>query len=315
MMGEFDFIGRHFRPLSGEGAYDLRNDGAILRPASGHELVVSSDTMVENRHFLPGDPPETVGQKLLRCNLSDLAAMGAKPVGYTLNVTLDPQGPYGEKWFSEFARGLQKDQALYGLSLLGGDTTSTTGPLVLSMTVFGEVPVGQALRRDRAQPGDEVWVTGQLGNGALGLQVRTGKLSDPSGELVRAYQLPTPRLGLDLFGIVTTAMDISDGVIQDAGHIAEESGVKLVLDERRFPYSPAGQAAGEAWHETRLLGGDDYELLMTVPPHRISALKKICATQGIPVTSIGKVEQGTGVDVLGTDGLPLKLTRTGWQHF
>lgn len=315
-MGEFDFIARHFRPLAGKGAYDLRNDGAVIAPAPGCELALSSDTMVENLHFLPDDPPETIGKKLMRCNLSDLAAMGARPKAYMLNVTVPPGGAYDEAWFAGFTRGLAQDQQTYGLSLLGGDTTGTTGPLVLTMTIFGDVQVGQALRRDKARPGDDVWVTGSLGKAALGLQARKGKIADPTGELVAAYRVPTPRVGLPLAGIVTTAMDVSDGLLQDAGHIAEESGVKVTLEEAALPFSPSVEAAKNgAWRETCLLGGDDYELLMTAPPEKSEALQSVCAAAGVPLTRIGKVTAGEGVQMLGKSGEPLRFSRTGWQHF
>ncbi|MDF7674699.1 thiamine-phosphate kinase [Acetobacteraceae bacterium ESL0709] len=314
-MGEFDFISRHFRPLAGEGAFELRNDGAVLSLPSDYELVISSDTMVENRHFLPIDPPETVGQKLLRCNLSDIAAMGAEPVGYTLNISVPLDHRYDEKWFAAFSSGLAKDQKAYGLSLLGGDTTGIEGPLVLSVTIFGRVLKGQALRRDQALPGDGVWVTGQLGAAALGLYARLGKLEDPSGKLMQAYLLPQPCLGLPLYGVVTTAMDISDGVMQDAGHIAEESGVKIILYASRLPFDTPVREVASEWEAVKLMGGDDYQLLMTCPPENEQRLQQICRGKGVKVSRIGDVRAGKFVEMLADDGQKLSFKTLGWQHF
>lgn len=314
-MGEFDFINRHFRPLAGKGSFDLKNDGAVLSLLPGHELVISSDTMVENRHFLPSDPPQSIGQKLLRCNLSDLAAMGADPVGYTLNVSVPLDRRYDESWFEAFSSGLKKDQESYGLSLFGGDTTGIDGPLVLSLTIFGHVQYGQSLRRDQARPGDGVWVTGTIGAAALGLQARLGKLDDASGALTQAYWLPRPCLGLPLYNVIHAALDISDGVMQDANHIAEESGVHITLYADKLPFCEAARNVPPQWEKTRLMGGDDYQLLMTCPPENDLLLQELCHKKGVKITRIGEVKAGRSVEMLDGQGQPVAFETLGWQHF
>ena len=314
-MGEFDFIARHFRPLTGEGAMELRNDGATMSVPAGEELVLSSDTMVEGLHFLPDDPARTIAQKLLRCNLSDLAAMGSRPRHYMLNVTVPVGRHYDEAWFTDFAAGLAEDQERFGITLLGGDTTGSPFPLMLNVTILGSVRQGEALRRDGSQPGDGVWVTGSLGRAALGLQARLGKLTDRSGILVDAYRVPTPRVGLSLYGTVSAAMDISDGLVQDCGHIARESGTAITLFEEALPLSAEVRAHMSDYRETILLGGDDYELLMTCPTEREDALQAHCKAHDVPITKIGKVTEGEGVTMLDRQRNPIRFSRTGWQHF
>lgn len=313
--GEFGFIARHFRPLAGAESLDLRDDCALMRCPEGEEFAISTDTMVENVHFLPDDPPETLGRKLLRCNLSDLAAMGARPHAYTLNVTVPRGERHDENWFAAFSRGLADDQKRYGVHLIGGDTTSISGPLVLSATVFGLLRHNTALRRSTARPGDDIWVTGTIGDAALGLLVLQGKLQDPSGFLADRYHLPRPRTGLKLHGIVSAAMDISDGLVQDCGHIAEESGVQLVLDAQAVPISPAAASMGQDWLMRRLCGGDDYELLLTCAPERSEALQAACQSVDIPVHRVGTVRAGSGVRVLDAEEHEIVPEQGGWQHF
>lgn len=313
--GEFGFIARHFRPLAGAESLDLRDDCALMRCPEGEEFAISTDTMVENVHFLPDDPPETLGRKLLRCNLSDLAAMGARPHAYTLNVTVPRGGRHDEHWFAAFSRGLAEDQKRYGVHLIGGDTTSISGPLVLSATVFGLLRHNTALRRSTARPGDEIWVTGTIGDAALGLLVLQGSLQDPSGFLAERYHLPRPRTGLHLHGIVSAAMDISDGLIQDCGHIAEESGVQLVVNAEAVPVSSAAASLGHEWLMRRLCGGDDYELLLTCAPERSAALQAACQATAVPVHRIGTVRTGSGVRLLDGEGHEIVPEQGGWQHF
>ncbi|ACI53260.1 thiamine-monophosphate kinase [Gluconacetobacter diazotrophicus PA1 5] len=310
---EFGFIRRHFLALAGEGALGLTDDAALLRAPAGRELVVAVDTMVEGVHFLPDDPADTVGRKLLRCNLSDLAAMDAMPLGYLLAVTTPPARD--EAWFAGFARGLADDQGRYGLSLLGGDTTSTPGPLVLSLTILGHGAPGRALRRNGARDGDGIWVTGTIGDGALGLRALRGEVADPDGFLAGRYRLPRPRLGLGLGGIASAAMDVSDGLVQDLGHLARESGVGARIDAGRVPLSPAARQAGPRWLPTCLTGGDDYELLLAVPPAHEGALREAARTHGVAVTRIGAFDATlSGVQVLDGVGGILALERTGWSH-
>ncbi len=311
---EFSLIARHFRPLAGPGALELRDDAAVMTPPPGRELVLTADAMVAGVHFLPNDPPDLVGRKLLRVNLSDLAAKGAVPLSYLMTVSAPRATP--DSWYAGFAAGLAADQAEYAVTLLGGDTTSTPGPISLSLTIIGHVAPGQAVRRIGARPGDGIWVTGTIGDGALGLQVALGKLTDPTGFLLDRYRLPRPRVGLAICGIASAGMDVSDGLVQDLGHICRESGLAAELDATSVPLSSQARAAGPNWLETCLTGGDDYEVLMAVPPAREAALLAVSRAADIPVTRIGTFHSGTpGVMVLGPGGEPLTLNKGGWSHF
>jgi thiamine-monophosphate kinase len=311
---EFALIARHFLPLAGPGALGLADDAALLTPPPGRELVLSADAMVAGVHFLPDDPPETVGRKLLRVNLSDLAAKGALPIGYLMTVSTPKDTP--EAWFAGFAAGLALDQAIYGITLLGGDTTSTPGPISLSLTIIGHVAPGTAVLRSGARAGDEIWVTGTIGDGALGLQAALGKLADADGYLLGRYRLPQPRVGLALAGIASAAMDVSDGLVQDLGHLCRAGGLTAEIEAGAVPLSDAARAAGPAWVETCLTGGDDYELLLAVPAHRGVALVAEARRAGIEVTRIGGFRAGSPeVTIRQADGAPLELTKSGWSHF
>jgi len=316
---EFSLIYQHFRPLAGHGALDLGDDAAVFAPPPGRELVVAADAMVAGVHFLPDDPADLIARKLLRSNLSDLAAMGATPLGYLLTVSVRHDTP--DAWFAGFAAGLAADQAEFGLTLLGGDTTSTPGPASLSLTILGTVAPGSALRRTGARPGDGVWVTGTIGDGALGLLAATGRLADPDGFLARRYRLPEPRvaLGQRLAGIAAAAMDVSDGLVQDLGHLCRGGGLAAEIEAARVPLSAAARAAVAA--EPALLarclsGGDDYELLLAVPDARAEALCVAAASCGVQVTRIGAFTTGAPtVSVRGPDGAPMALAAGGWSHF
>ena len=311
---EFGLIGRHFRPLAGPGALDLLDDAAVFAPPPGRELVMAADAMVAGVHFRPEDPPDTVGAKLLRVNLSDLAAMGAVPLGYLMTVSVPRDTP--DAWFAGFAAGLARDQVEFGIGLLGGDTTSTPGPVCLSLTVLGHVAPGEALRRTGARPGDEVWVTGTIGDGALGLAALQGRVADPDGWLAGRYRLPRPRLGLRLAGVVSACMDVSDGLLQDLGHLCRAGGIGAEIWADRVPLSPAAHAAGPGWLPTCLTGGDDYELLMAVPPARAGVLEAEAARAGVTVTRIGAfVAESPGVRVHDADGGEMALGASGWSHF
>lgn len=311
---EFSLIGRHFRPLAGPGALDLRDDAALLTPPAGRQLVLTVDAMVAGVHFLPDDPPDLVGRKLLRVNLSDLAAKGATPLGYLMTVSA-PAGTQ-DGWFAAFAGGLAQDQAEFGITLLGGDTTSTPGPISLSLTAIGHVVPGGAVHRTGAQPGDGVWVTGTIGDGALGLRAIQGRIADPAGLLAERYRLPQPRIGLALGGIASASMDVSDGLVQDLGHLCRESGVAADIDAGLVPLSDAARAAGPGWLETCLTGGDDYEVLMAVPPARVPALLQAAQAARVAVTQIGQFRAGRPeVVVRASNGQPLTLAKGGWSHF
>ena len=313
---EFARIARHFRPLAGAGALDLADDAALLDPPPGLQLVLAADAMVAGVHFLPDDPPELVARKLLRTNLSDLAAMGADPLGYLLTVSVPRAAP--EAWFAAFAAGLVADQAEFGLTLLGGDTTSTPGPVSLSLTILGTVPPGEALRRHGAQPGDEVWVSGTIGDGALGLLAAQGKLADPDGFLAGRYRLPRPRLALGrgLRGVATACLDVSDGLVQDLGHLCRAGNLAAIIQQERVPISPAAAALGSG-HVTRCLtGGDDYELAFAAPEGASTAVLAAGQAAGVQVTRIGYFVTGDpAVQVMKADGTRLRLASAGWDHF
>jgi thiamine-monophosphate kinase len=311
---EFSLIARHFRPLAGPGALDLTDDAALLSPPPGRQLVLTADAMVAGVHFLPDDPADLVGRKLLRVNLSDLAGKGAVPLGYLMTVSTPKDTP--EAWFAGFAAGLAQDQATYGVTLLGGDTTSTPGPISLSLTIIGHVAPDTAVHRFGAEDGDEIWVTGTIGDGALGLAVAQGRLVDPTGFLLDRYRLPQPRVGLALAGIASAAMDVSDGLVQDLGHICRANGLAAEVFAEKVPLSDAARAAGPDWLVTCLTGGDDYELLLAVPPARCEALRREAGRAGIPVTQVGHFHSGPPeVMVRQANGEPLALTREGWSHF
>jgi thiamine-monophosphate kinase len=311
---EFALIARHFRPLAGPGALDLADDAAVFSPPLGRQLVLAADAMVAGVHFLPDDPPETVGKKLLRVNLSDLAAMGAAPLGYLMTVSAPKSTP--EAWFAGFAAGLAEDQARYGVSLLGGDTSSTSGPITLSLTILGTVAPGQAIRRAGAKPGHGIWVTGTIGDAALGLAVLQGRLADPTGYLATRYRLPEPRLGLALAGIAAAGMDVSDGLVQDLGQLCRVGGLGAEIDAEAVPLSEAARAAGPEWFAACLTGGDDYELLLAVPAASESALKALGRQAGVAITRIGRFVPGDPDTIVRrSDGTPLQLQRGGWSHF
>ena len=311
---EFGLIARHFAPLAGPGGLGLSDDAALLAPPPGRDLVLTVDAMVGGIHFLPDDPADLVARKLLRVNLSDLAAKGAAPLGYLLTVSVPRGTP--DSWFAGFAAGLAEDQARFGVALLGGDTTSTSGPVSLSLTMIGHVAPGAMPRRAGARPGEGVWVTGTIGDGALGLAVATGRLADPSGHLLRRYRLPEPRLGLALAGIVSAAMDVSDGLVQDLGHLCRAGGLAAEIEAVRVPLSDAARAAGPSWLATCLTGGDDYELLLAVPTAAEAGWQAAAVRAGIPVTRIGRFLPGQPrVLVRDAGGSEMIFPSGGWSHF
>jgi thiamine-monophosphate kinase len=311
---EFARIARHFRPLAGPGALDLLDDAAVLAPPPGRELVITADAMVAGVHFLPDDAPGVVAKKLLRTNLSDLAAMGATPLGYLLTVSVPRDTP--EAWFFDFAAGLAQDQTEFGISLLGGDTTSTSGPVSLSLTAIGTVAPGEAIRRAGARPGDGLWVTGTIGDGALGLLAAQGTLADPSGWLAARYRLPRPRLRVARHGLVSAAMDISDGLVQDVAHMCRASGCAAEILSPHVPRSDAARAAGDGFLPLCLTGGDDYELAVAVPPGNAAAFSAHTESLGVAATRIGRFLAGApAVRVIAPDGGAMTLPRGGWSHF
>ncbi len=314
-LDEFGRIARFFIPLAAgfPGALGLTDDAALVHPGEGRDLVVTTDALVADVHFRKQDPPDLIARKALRVNLSDLASMGAVPLCYTL-ATILPEA-CGEAWLTAFVRGLAADQAEFAIALAGGDSVRTPGPATLSVTAMGAVETGRALRRSGARPGDRVYVSGTIGDGALGLAVLAGRLADDAaGTLAGRYLLPQPRLalGLALVGRASAALDVSDGLVADLGHIAETSGVRIVIESDRVPLSSAARAAVAAdprLMETILTGGDDYELAFTSPETLPDAIA------GVPVVCIGRVEPGAGVAVLDREGRPVTLSSGGYRHF
>jgi thiamine-monophosphate kinase len=316
---EFTFIARHLRPLAAghAGALELRDDAAIVEPTAGMQLVLAKDALVEGVHFLPHDSAEHVAQKALRVNLSDMAAMGATPRGYLLALMRPKRLP--PEWLGRFSHGLAQDQAAFGITLLGGDTVVTPGPLTLSVTMLGEAPRGQTLRRSGARVKDDIYVSGTLGGAALGLNVLQGRLSPPisaSEFLIRRYRLPEPRieLGEALRGVAHAAIDISDGLLADLGHILGTSGKGAEIHTDRIPISQAA-APHRGALEAALTGGDDYELLFTADPEQRPAIQAISEQLSLPLTLIGHITESAELTVLDANGHPFATDRTGWRHF
>lgn len=317
-LGEFDLIDRLLKPLAWgfPGALDLADDAAVIDVPAGRQLVIAKDAIVADVHFLAGDPPELVAGKLLRVNLSDLAAMGAEPLAYLTAIARPPA--IDDAWLQRFTSGLLADQRRFGCHLIGGDTTSTTGPLVLSLTILGTVPTGEALLRSGARPGDDVWVSGTLGDAAIGLRVLRGLAvtEDEALELVGRYRTPSPRLvlGQALRGLASSAIDVSDGLVADLAHICAESKVAAVIHGATLPLSDVARGVPGA-REAALTGGDDYELLFTAPSARRSAVECLASRVGHAITRIGSMKEGAGVRVVEADGQPIALPRQGWRHF
>jgi thiamine-monophosphate kinase len=322
---EFQDIARRFRPLTfgAPEALDLMDDAAVIPSRPGFDLVVTQDALVEGVHFLSAERPDRIARKLLRTNLSDLAAKGAEPYGCFLAVSWPPH--YDSHARDQFAKALGEDLSHFGLALFGGDTTSTPGPLSLSLTAMGWVPQGQMVRRKGARIGDDLMVTGTIGDGYLGLLAAQGRLPMLSAEQNRAledrYHHPRPRLGLGqaLRAHATACADVSDGLAADSGHIAAASAVGLRIDLEQVPVSEAAWA----WLELQddpiaarlalITGGDDYELVFTVRPDQRAALVADAAALGIDVTLIGKVVSGSGV-TLSWRGAVQNVSALGYQH-
>ncbi|WP_348771344.1 thiamine-phosphate kinase [Azospirillum sp. SYSU D00513] len=325
-LGEFGRIARFFKPLAAgfPGARGLADDAAVFGVPPGHELVVTTDAMVAGVHFLPGDPPADIAAKLLRVNLSDLAAMGARPYAYSL-VTSLPRD-IGDDWLAAFAGSLAADQREFGIHLSGGDSVSTSGPMTLSVTAFGLVPAGRALPRRSERPDDPVFVTGTIGDAALGLKVVLEGLevADEAARahLVRRLRRPDPRssVGPRLPGLAVSCLDVSDGLVADLAHLCEESGRAAVIRAGSVPLSPAARALVDrdpALLATALTGGDDYELLFTAPEEARDALRALSEETDVPITEIGRMAEGPAgqVTVLDGEGNVLPLSARGWVHF
>jgi thiamine-monophosphate kinase len=319
-------IARYFRPLATHpGAFGLADDAAILSPPPGCDLVLTTDGVIAGVHFLPHDPPGLIARKVLRMNLSDLAAKGAKPVGFLLSVALP--APIDEEWIAAFAAGLGADATHYGCPLLGGDTDHTPGPLSITVAAFGALPHGAMVRRATAKVGDIVVVTGTIGDAALGLlkrkdsllEKRWGLSDEQSDYLGARYLLPEPRTALAeaVLHQASAAMDVSDGLVGDLAKLCRASGVAAEIDIARVPVSDAAAAALDAdpaLIETILTGGDDYEILLTLAPQRLDAFRAAAHKADIEIAEIGRIVAGEGARFM-RDSKELKFARPSFSHF
>jgi thiamine-monophosphate kinase len=316
MAGEFELIQRHFTRPVRRALLGVGDDCALLAVAPGQQLAVSADMLVEGRHFLSTVAPERLGHKALAVNLSDLAACGAEPLAFMLALAL----PRGDDAFAAaLARGLFALADAHGIELVGGDTTA--GPLNLCLTVIGQVPPGQALLRSGACAGDRLWVSGRLGDARLALEVFRGtvELAGSDFEVVRrAMELPEPRvaLGLALRGLATSAIDLSDGLVGDLGHVLARSGVGATIEVDALPRSAIVAAQPRPLqHRCVLAGGDDYELLFTAPAGQDEAVRAAGKRAGVAVTPIGRIEAAPGLRLLDADGQPVVFNERAFDHF
>ncbi|MEX2449639.1 MAG: thiamine-phosphate kinase [Rhodospirillales bacterium] len=326
--GEFDLIATYFAPLAADapGALGLRDDAAVLAVEPGREMVVTTDTTVAGVHFFIDAEPEEIAHKILTVNVSDLAAMGADPIGYVLSTALsDAQD---SAWLERFSKRLHATQRRYGLSLFGGDTVATPGPLTLTITAFGTVPAGRAIKRSGAKPGDTVYVSGTIGDSALGLAALKKSPPGPASglsvehhqALIARYREPQARidLGRRLRGLVHAMADVSDGLVADLGHICETSGVRAAIDASCIPLSDAAQSAlraDPALLDTVLGGGDDYELVFTAPGESKAEIARLADTLDLAVTAIGTIGAGAGVAICDASGKEINYKTTGYRHF
>lgn len=328
--GEFDLITSLFAPLARRhpAALNLADDAAVLPPPEGGQhTVVSMDTLVSGIHFLPDDPADLVARKAMRVNLSDMAAMGARPLGVFLSVAVSPAED--DAWMDRFTEGLEQDLRAFDVGLLGGDTVATPGPATFSITILGTVPPGAHLSRGGGRPGDRLWVSGTIGDAALGLKVLQGDLQflceDQRGALADRYHVPRPRvaLGLGLRGLATAALDISDGLAADLEHMCRASGCAARVEVASVPLSAMARRCVEAdatlW-DAVLGGGDDYEVLFAASPARDTAIRALGARLDVPLTPVGDLmpaPAGNGaplVYLLGQTGAPLTLATKGYSH-
>jgi thiamine-monophosphate kinase len=326
MSGEDHLIARYFRPLArAPGAFGLSDDAAVLEPPPGWDVVLKTDPIISGVHFFPDDPPEAVARKALRVNLSDLAAKGATPAGFLLALALPPT--ISEHWLEPFARALGEDADRYQCPLLGGDTDATPGLLTVSITVFGLVPHGTMVPRNGAKVGDQVVVSGTVGDAALGLRLRRAAPGSPPvaallrDHLLARYQIPEPRTGLaeGLRRYASAAMDISDGLAGDLAKLCRASGVSAQINTAQLPLSAAARSmldADPALLDAVLTGGDDYEVLCTIPSARLVDFRDAAAATGIAVTIIGQVVAGAGDPrFIDAQGQAQSFGRPSFSHF
>jgi thiamine-monophosphate kinase len=323
---EDSLIARYFKPLATDaGAFDLTDDAALVK-SSADDIVVTTDAIVEGVHFLPDDPPDTVARKALRVNLSDLAAKGAEPAGFVLTLALRA---VDDAWLAPFARALGEDAASFRCPLLGGDTVATPGPLMISITAFGRVLPGRMIRRAGAEPGDRVVVTGTIGDAALGLaflkhDAMATALAVDDGireTLVERYRIPQPRVALAqaVRDHASAAMDVSDGLAGDLAKLCAASGVSAIVNIPTIPLSAPLATLIDQYYgvlELAVSGGDDYEILCTIPENRFEAFVQASKLAGVPVTSIGTVISGASVPrFIDGQGAEMALSRRSYSHF
>lgn len=331
-LSEDELISQIFAPIAGDGALGLHDDVALLPSPQGSELVLTVDTIVGGVHYFPGDPPGAVARKALRVNLSDLASKGAEPLGFLLSLSMPPQTSLS--WIAAFAEGLGADARAYDCPLLGGDTVRTQGPVTISITAVGRVPSGYLVRRTGARVGDILAVTGTIGDSALGLALRLAEEGQSNGNLgwrdeltpleyahlTQRYLLPEPRnaIASAIRDYASGAMDVSDGLIGDARKFLRTSGVSGRIDLESVPLSQAARAAIDLSPEllkTAVTGGDDYEVLCSVPPARFEALRVQCAQENVGLTAIGKVEEGNAPLSAFLEGTEYLIDRGSYSHF
>lgn len=319
-LGEFELIAKYLAPIAAPGALGLLDDAAVLQPPAGHDLVLTKDALVASVHFFPDDPPDTIARKALRVNLSDLAAKGATPIGFMLGLGL-PEG-WTEPWLAHFTGGLRDDATTFNCPLFGGDTVKSAGALVLSITAIGMVPAGHMVRRDGGRPGDDLFVTGTIGDGALGLierqRQRAGATCD--ARLVDRYLLPQPRMALApaLLAHAHAAMDISDGLVGDATKLAVASVCGLEIEARDVPLSSAAKrmiAHTPSLLQTALTGGDDYEILAAVSPGSAALFCTAAKAAGVTLTKIGRLTDAKTINVRDESGLAMEFTAKSFHHF
>jgi thiamine-monophosphate kinase len=315
-LSEFDLIRQFFTRPVHKAALGVGDDCALIEGRPGHQLAISTDMLVSGRHFFPDVPPRALGHKALAVNLSDLAAMGAEPRAFTLALALPEADP---AWLAELAAGMLALADAHGCELIGGDTTK--GPLTLCITVFGDVPGRQALRRDAARPGDDIWISGTLGDARLALGDCRGEwlLPEPDFTIIRPrMDTPTPRvaLGMALRGIAHAALDISDGLIGDLGHILTRSALGAIIDVDALPRSEVlGAQPLARQRECVLAGGDDYELCFTAPVGAREAIAGISRQLGLPLTRAGSITPEPGLRLVDGDGNPYAFSGTAFDHF
>lgn len=319
MLSEFDLIKQFFkRERPGRADLGIGDDCALLTPSPGRQLAISSDMLVEDRHFFAGADPFMLGHKSLAVNLSDLAAMGARPVAFTLALALPAADPV---WLDGFSRGLFALADAHGCELVGGDTTK--GPLNICITVFGELAPGHALRRDAARVGDDIWISGTLGDARLALAGYWKELDLPADDHAQAAQrmhMPTPRVALGLAlaarPLAHAALDISDGLVGDLGHILAASKGGATLDVDALPAGPVlARQSTELRRRFTAAGGDDYELCFTAPAAHREAVLEAGRASGTAVTRVGRIDAEPGLRCVNAQGMPLDLQLSGWDHF